>query len=182
MVDNNAGGDGGGPVAGEPSPAPPARPRPLGPSLRRAWVGYQIALDAEMAAAGFAERRFPDGRVLRLCAESADVTISDIGRSIGISRQAASKIVGALHERGYVAVSASDSDGREKVVTLTPLARRYLSAQRVAARRIEQRVREDIGPDAFDALERLVAVMSPSPDVRMRDYVRAHHAELGPNR
>jgi DNA-binding MarR family transcriptional regulator len=154
----------------------------LGPSLRRAWVGYQIALDAEMAAAGFAERRFPDGRVLRLCDDTGDVTISDIGRSIGISRQAASKIVGALHERGYVAVSASGSDGREKVVTLTQLARDYLSAQQGAARRIEKRLRAEVGADAFDALERLVAVLSPSPDVRMRDYLRAHHAELGPTR
>jgi hypothetical protein len=171
MVDNLAGGDGGGGDAGKPSPAPQTRTRPLGPCLRRAWVGYQIALNTEMAAAGFAERRFPDGRVLRLCDDTADV-----------SRQAASKIVGALHERGYVAVSASGSDGREKVVTLTQLARDYLSAQRDAARRIEQRVRDDIGADALHALERLVAVLSPSPDVRMRDYLRAHHSELGPTR
>jgi DNA-binding MarR family transcriptional regulator len=156
--------------------------RALGPSLRRAWVGYQIALNAEMAAAGFPERRFPDGRVLRLCDDTANVTISDIGRGIGISRQAASKIVGRLHERGYVAVSTSGSDGREKVVTLTRLARDYLSAQRQAARRIEQRVRADIGADAFDALHALVAVLSPSPDVRMRDYIRAHDTELGPAR
>jgi DNA-binding MarR family transcriptional regulator len=170
MVDNSGGG-------GEPSPGPPAGP--LGPSLRRAWVGYQIALDAEMAAAGFAERRFPDGRVLRLCNNGADVTISDIGRSIGISRQAASKIVAGLHERDYVAVSASGSDGREKVVTLTQLARDYLSAQRVAARRIEQRLRAEIGADALQALDRLVAALSPSPDVRMRDYIGAHQTDLG---
>ena len=181
MVDNSAGHELGTEDPGEPppSPGPPARLRPLGPSLRRAWVGYQIALDTEMAAAGFPERRFPDGRVLRLCDDTADVTISDIGRSIGVSRQAASKIVGALHERGYVAVTASDADRREKVVTLTALARDYLSAQRDAARRIEQRVRAGIGSDAFEALGRLVEVLSPSPDVRMRDYIGAHHGELG---
>lgn len=157
------------------------RSRPLGTSLRRAWVGYQMALDAEMAGAGFADRRLPDGRVLRLCARPDDVTISDIGRSMGISRQAASKIVGTLGERGYVTVSASAADGREKIVTLTPRANQYLAAQRAAARRIERRVRAELGTDAFDAVQQLVAVLTPDEDVRMRDYIRAHHPELGPS-
>ena len=39
----------------------------LGAALRRAWVGYQRRLDQEIATAGFADRGFPDGRVLRMC-------------------------------------------------------------------------------------------------------------------
>ena len=167
MVDNRAG-------------ARARRSRPLGASLRRAWVGYQMALDAEMTDAGFADRRLPDRRVLRLCAGADDVTISDIGRSMGISRQAASKIVAALGERGYVTVSVSVSDGREKIVTLTPRANEYLAAQRADARRVKRRVRAELGTDAFEAVQQLVAVLSPDEDVRMRVYIRAHHPELGP--
>ena len=46
-----------------------------------------------MAAAGFGERRFPDGRVLRLCSTPPGSTISAIGREIGITRQGAAKVV-----------------------------------------------------------------------------------------
>jgi hypothetical protein len=50
-------------------------------------VGYRRQLDQELAAAGFGDRGFPDGRVLRLCGGAADVTISHIGRELGITRQ-----------------------------------------------------------------------------------------------
>ena len=52
----------------------------LGGALRRAWVGYQHRLDTAMAAAGFGEGKFPDGRVLRLCSGQAGSTISAVGR------------------------------------------------------------------------------------------------------
>jgi DNA-binding MarR family transcriptional regulator len=153
---------------------------PLGAALRRAWVGYQMALDTEMATAGFTERRFPDGRVLHLCRNSDGVTISDIGRDIGISRQAASKVVTAMVERGYVTVSASASDGREKIVTLTDRARDYLKAQRISARRIEGRVRSELGIDAYETLVRLADLLSLGEDVRLRDYIRSHRSGIEP--
>src|SRR5437764_4243386 len=90
----------------------------LGPALRRAWVGYQRRLDAAMAEAGFGDRGFPDGRVLRMCRDS-ETTISQIGRELGISRQGAGKIVNGLRDRGFVSVDASPRSGREKIVTIT---------------------------------------------------------------
>ena len=53
----------------------------LGGALRRAWVGYQLRSDEQLAAAGFADRGFPDGRALRFCAQSEEVTASQIGGS-----------------------------------------------------------------------------------------------------
>ena len=107
----------------------------LGPALRRAWLGYQLRLDAAMAEAGFGERRFPDGRVLRLCSGQAGSTISAIGRELGITRQGASKVVGHLRDRGYVAVADSTTSKREKSVVLTSHGTDYLRAQRAAAGR-----------------------------------------------
>ena len=72
-----------------------------------------------MADSGFGERRFPDGRVLRLCSGQSGSTISAIGRELGITRQGASKVVGDLRDRGYVAVADSLTSKREKSVTLT---------------------------------------------------------------
>jgi DNA-binding MarR family transcriptional regulator len=160
---------------GEPGPGRQGegRPRALGGALRGAWVGYQRRLDEAMAAAGFPDRRYPDGRVLRLCARAGQVTASLIGRELGITRQGAGKIVTALRDRGYVVLEPSLADGREKIVTLTPQALDYLAAQRAAARQIERELRDQIGSEAFDGLfDLLDALGGQENQPRMRDYLR----------
>jgi DNA-binding MarR family transcriptional regulator len=125
-----------------------------------------------MAAAGFADRGFPDGRVLRMCSGPGETTVSQIGRELGITRQGASKIVGGLRDRAYVTVGPSASDGRERIVTLTPRAIDYLATQRKAARAIERQLRTELGPETLAGLYRLVAVLGGDDDARMRDYLR----------
>jgi DNA-binding MarR family transcriptional regulator len=149
------------------------RPFALGGALRRAWVGYQQRLDQEMAAAGFPDRGFPDGRVLRLCARSDQVTASQIGRELGITRQGAGKIVADLRDRGYVTLGSAPGDSRQKVITLTPRARDYIAAQRAAARRIQEELAERLGADAFESLFTLLEARGGDEDQpRMRDYLR----------
>ncbi|HEY7135883.1 MAG TPA: MarR family transcriptional regulator [Acidimicrobiia bacterium] len=145
---------------------------PLGPALRRAWVAYQRQLDDAMADAGFGPRRFPDARVLRMCQRTPEITTSQIGRELGITRQGASKVVASLRERGYVTLKPSPTSGREKIVAVTQRADEYLAAQRKAARAIETRLRRAVGADAFDGLYRLLDAMGIDEDLRMRDYLR----------
>jgi DNA-binding MarR family transcriptional regulator len=144
----------------------------LGVSLRQAWVGYRRQLERELAAAGFGDRGFPDGRVLRLCTGGSEVTISQIGRELGITRQGASKIVASLRDRGYVALSPSPTDRREKIVKPTPRALQFLAAQRVAARRIEARVHAQLGDGALDALHQLLEVLGTADQSRASDHLR----------
>jgi DNA-binding MarR family transcriptional regulator len=144
----------------------------LGRALRQAWVGYQRRLDEELAAAGFDERRFPDGRVLRICSRSAEATISHIGRELGITRQGASKIVASLRDRRYVTLKASATDRREKIVKLTPRAIDYLAARRKAARGIERQLRAEVGVESFDSLHRLLEALGGDEQPGMSDYLR----------
>lgn len=147
-------------------------PLALGGALRRAWVGYQRLLDAEMARAGFADRSFPDGRVLRLCARERSVTASRIGRELGITRQGAGKIVTSLRDRGYLTLGPRSGDAREKTLVLTGQADDYLAAQRAAARRIENSVREQVGDEAFAGLAALLALLGvDEQQPRLRDYL-----------
>jgi DNA-binding MarR family transcriptional regulator len=148
------------------------RPVGLGAALREAWVGYHRRLDEAMATAGFGDHGLPDGRVLRICSRHADVTIAQIGRELGITRQGAGKVVAKLSERRYVTVRDSTVSGREKVVSLTPRARRYLAAHRVAARSIERQLRDEVGESAFDSALFLLASLGGDDQPRMRDYLR----------
>jgi DNA-binding MarR family transcriptional regulator len=149
-----------------------AHPARLGSALRQAWVAYRHQLDEELAAAGFGDRGFPDGRVLRQCTGGSDVTISQIGRELGITRQGASKIVASLRDRGYVTLAISPTDRREKIVMPTRRADEFLAAQRQAAQRIEARIRDQLGPDAFEGLLELLDALGddaepgPAGDLR----------------
>jgi DNA-binding MarR family transcriptional regulator len=155
----------------------------LGPSLRRAWIGYQRRLDRAMADAGFDERRVPDGRVLRLCSIPAGSTISNIGRELGITRQGAGKVVSHLDDRGYVSVADSPTSGREKAVTVTALGKKYLTAQRRVVRTIERQMRAELrttqfGDEALDILYQLLDVLDEDDGIRMRTYLRNTTVDL----
>ncbi len=144
----------------------------LGTALRRAWVGYQRRLDATMARAGFTDRRFPDGRVLRLC-RANPTSISQIGRELGMSRQRAQKIVASLRERHYVRLRASTTNRSEKIVELTPRAHEYLAAHDKAARAVERQIRKEVGADAYAAIIELLDHLGGDNQPRMRDYINA---------
>jgi DNA-binding MarR family transcriptional regulator len=156
-----------GSAAGVPEPGQGA----LGRALRRAMTGYWLRVDKELAVAGFADRRFPDGRVLVMCSASAETTISDIGRGLGITRQRAGKIVAGLKERGYLDLAPSPTDGREKILTLTPRAVGFLAAAHQAALDIEAQLSDEIGADGVERLFRSLDLISGgvTPDYRKAD-------------
>jgi DNA-binding MarR family transcriptional regulator len=150
----------------------------LGSELRRAWLGYQLRIDEAMHREGF-KRRYPDGRVLRLCSGTEAPTISAIGRELGISRQGAAKLVAGLSERGYVVVVPSQSDRRMKVVSVTPRARAYLNAIHSARRSIDGELRDSLGPEPIAALERLAAALSQGDRSRQDElWRRVQHAAI----
>jgi DNA-binding MarR family transcriptional regulator len=154
------------PDALSPSAAPA-----LGAALRRAWLGYQLRLDRAMAEAGFGDRKFPDGRVLRLCSGRAGSTSSAIGRELGITRQGASKVVAHLRDRGYVAVADSATSKREKSVILTQRGVDYLAHQHAAARAIEHELLAELGEAPYSALWALLDALNEGEEERLRAYL-----------
>lgn len=125
-----------------------------------------------MADAGFGERRFPDGRVLRMCSGQAGATISAIGRELGITRQGASKVVGHLGDRGYVVVADSPTSRREKSVVLTSRGIHYLRVRRTAERAIEEELRAELGEAAFSGLFALLDAFDSGEQARLRTYLQ----------
>jgi DNA-binding MarR family transcriptional regulator len=125
-----------------------------------------------MAEAGFGERRFPDGRVLRLCSGGAGSTISAIGRELGITRQGASKVAGRLRDRGFVTVADSPTSKREKSVILTARGADYLDVQRAKAREIENESKAALGDEGFAGLIALLDALDNGESTQLRTYLR----------
>ncbi|MCV7429278.1 MarR family winged helix-turn-helix transcriptional regulator [Mycobacterium montefiorense] len=126
----------------------------LGEALRVAWWSYAQRIDAELAAAGLPGREFPLNYLFALCGQPEPMTISEMGRQFAVSRQAASKITAELRRRGYVAVAASATDQREKVVEVTAKAVELVTARRRAAAALDREIGERLGRAGVAELQR----------------------------
>lgn len=156
----------GGPVggAGEVSPGVPGAGFEL-PLLL--FAGFRSLIDdlhRELAEQGHPEVRPAYGYALQAVGRDG-ATASEIGRRLGVSKQAAGKTVDRLEGLGYVERADDPQDGRRKLVRLSPrgidvLVRsaegfdrlraqwvRALGAERVAA--LESDLRAMVPADAF---------------------------------
>lgn len=131
------------------------------------FAGFRSIIDdlhRELAGQGHTELRPAHGYALQAVGRDG-ATASEIGRRLGVSKQAAGKTVDRLESLGYVERADDPQDGRRKVVRLTPrgidvLMRsaagfdrlraewvRVLGAERVAA--LEADLRTMASPEAF---------------------------------
>src|SRR4051794_19972253 len=84
--------------------------------------GFRTLVDRlheELARQGHVDARPAHGFALQAIG-TAGVTAAELGRRLGVSKQAAGKTVDRLVRLGYVERVASSSDGRAKLVRLTP--------------------------------------------------------------
>lgn len=85
--------------------------------------GFRTLIDRlheELARQGHGEARPAHGFALQAVG-AGGVTAAELGRRLGVSKQAAGKTVDRLVRLGYVERAASPEDGRAKVVRLTAL-------------------------------------------------------------
>jgi DNA-binding MarR family transcriptional regulator len=85
--------------------------------------GFRSLIDRlheELARQGHAGARPAHGFALQAIGPDG-VTAAELGRRLGVSKQAAGKTVDRLTRLGYVERAASTLDARAKVVRLTPL-------------------------------------------------------------
>jgi DNA-binding MarR family transcriptional regulator len=85
--------------------------------------GFRMLIDRlheELARQGHPDARPAHGFALQAVG-AAGVTSAELGRRLGVSKQAAGKTVDRLVRLGYVERAASADDGRAKIVRLTAL-------------------------------------------------------------
>ena len=95
-------------------------PRPGFELPLRLLLGFRVLIDdlhEELAVRGHPDLRPMHGFVLQ--AIGPGTTAADLGRSLGVSKQAAGKTVDGLAALGYVERGDDPNDARRKVVRLT---------------------------------------------------------------
>lgn len=91
---------------------------------RRSWV-RQMA--ERLSAMGFDDYRRSDAAVVRLLARGP-TSVGRLGEALGVTRQAARKVVAGLERRRFAATARDDRDGRQVNVFLTAEGVAYAEA------------------------------------------------------
>jgi DNA-binding MarR family transcriptional regulator len=138
-------------VSGPPDPEdPPGFELPL-----LLLLGFRVLIDAvhaELARQGHPEMRPMHGFVFQAIGPYGS-TAAELGRRLGISKQAAGKTIDALEQAGYVRREPDSRDQRQKIVLLTD---RGLDALARSARIFDDlraRWAGQLGPDRLRRLE-----------------------------
>jgi DNA-binding MarR family transcriptional regulator len=132
---------------------------------RERWIR---AMAQRLGALGFHDYRRSDPLVMRSL-RSGEVGLGSLGVTLGVTRQAARKVVNGLVERGYARVTTSTADSRRRLVTLTPRGHDYLAAVVATLRALHDEVVENVDAQqlaaAYSVLE-IVRDMFPSSTMR----------------
>lgn len=145
----------------------PSGPRPVPPGFElplRLFLAFRVIIDelhAELARQGHPDLRPMHGFVFQAIGPDGTTAV-ELGRRLGVSKQAAGKMVESLERAGYVERASDPSDARRKIVRLT--ARGADSLTRSA--RIFDRIRGDwaqrLGADRVRALEEDLCEIAPA--------------------
>ncbi len=88
--------------------------------------------------------------------ERQEVTVAQIGRIIGISRQGARKSAKNLIERGYIEVQEQTNNSRDKVLVLTEKGRRFHEETLIIKKNKEENIKSTLGEEKYILLEEIL--------------------------
>ena len=127
------------------------KPVPMARLLAMAYRQLIDGLHSRLPAAGFTDVRPSYGFVL-LAVRDRPTTIVDLAALLGVTKQAASKLVGAMHDAGYVRRTTTAADARAKNIELAPRGVELLSAVEAIYSELESEWAAAIGRPSLDRM------------------------------
>jgi DNA-binding MarR family transcriptional regulator len=112
-------------------------------------------LNAAVAQAGIDGMRSPYGYVIRALA-AAPLGLTELAERLGVTKQAAIKVVDEMQARGFVTRQPHPGDRRAKVLVLTGKGAAVRAAALEESRRMEAELRAELGDADVDALRRVL--------------------------
>ncbi|MBW0102114.1 winged helix-turn-helix transcriptional regulator [Pseudonocardia sp. KRD-291] len=94
-------------------------------------------------------------------------TAVELGRALGVSKQAAGKTVAGLEAQGYLERGSDPSDSRRKLVRLTPRGRALLSRSAAVLDALRARWSDGLGEQRLRDLEDALTAMTSGPAPRL---------------
>lgn len=132
--------------------------RSLAALLREARTSYLLAVRPTLALWGF-ENMPRDGVFALSAIRDCDASAADLGRKMGVSKQAVSQLLDTLVARGYLERSVDTIDRRRTRLKLTRRGARAASVCREAVDRVERQLVERVGARYVEHTRATLAVL-----------------------
>lgn len=133
------------------------------------FAGFRSIIDevhAALAGSGHPDLRPAHGFAMQAIGPDG-VTATELGRRLGVSKQAAGKTADRLETLGYVHRVGHQSDGRQKVVRLTPRGVDALARSAALFDAVRARWSGALGPQQLAAIESGLRAMAPDARYRL---------------
>lgn len=121
------------------------------------------ALHVELARQGHAQARPVHGFALQAVGRDG-CSVTELGRTLGVSKQAAAKTATSLERLGYVARSADPLDARSVLLRRTPQGEDLLRRSGRILTRLRKEWIDDVGVEAVVGLEGTLRAVRGSVD------------------
>ncbi|GAA1268560.1 MarR family winged helix-turn-helix transcriptional regulator [Kitasatospora nipponensis] len=151
---------------------------PSGPSGRESYgfelplllfAGFRSIIDelhAELARQGHPDLRPAHGFALQAVGPTG-TTASEVGRRLGVSKQAAGKTIDRLQAVGYLERADDPADARRKLVRLTPYGVDALARSAAVFETLRARWAAELGAERLRQLEDDLRTMAPAAFFRL---------------
>ena len=127
------------------------------------FAGFRSLIDelhAELATRGHPDVRPAYGFAMQAIG-ARGASASEVGRRLGVSKQAAGKTIDRLAALGYVERADDPADARRKLIRLTPRGIDSLAASAEIFDELRARWVAQLGPDRVRALESSLRAVVP---------------------
>lgn len=133
------------------------------------FSGFRSIMDEvhdELTKHGFPDVRPAHGFAMQAIGPDG-VTATELGRRLGVSKQAAGKTAERLEDLGLATRATDSGDHRRKLIRLTPMGIKALTLSVETLDAIRDRWAADLGPDHVDHLESILRAMTPGDTFRL---------------
>ncbi|WP_086828472.1 MarR family winged helix-turn-helix transcriptional regulator [Allokutzneria sp. NRRL B-24872] len=133
------------------------------------FAGFRSLIDrlhAELAAQGHPDVRPAHGFAMQAIGAHG-ATASELGRRLGVSKQAAGKTVDRLAALGYAERVEDAADARRKLVRLTPRGVDVLSRSAAIFDELRATWEHSLGAQRLQQVESALRTMAPAEGVRL---------------
>jgi DNA-binding MarR family transcriptional regulator len=132
-------------------------------------LGFRTLIDdlhEELAREGHPDSRPLHGFVFQAIGRDG-TTAAELGRRLGVSKQAAGKTIDALERLGYVERASDPNDARRKLVLLTAYGEDMLQRSERIFDELRARWETALGPERLRALEADLRTVSGGRGLRL---------------
>jgi DNA-binding MarR family transcriptional regulator len=131
--------------------------------LQRLWTLFGERYNQGMAQTRYSDQRISSGQVFGYI-EDEGLTLTELARRAGISKQSMAELVDRLHALGYLQRVPDFRDRRAKLIMTTDKGERQIETSRAVIRSIEAEWTRTLGKKRFEQLKAMLQELAATSE------------------